>query len=80
MKGAMVFLAIFAIFIAATLAYPDMPIGRHICSSLNLPATDYPVTGVPVTTLIVAVFNGVIYDIVAWLIFTFAEKAKKPKL
>jgi hypothetical protein len=36
-------------------------------------------SGILVRTLTSAIFNGVIYGIIAWLIFTFAEKARKPK-
>jgi len=74
MKGAIVFLAAFFIFLAATLAYADMPPRRQIYNALNLPTTDYLVIGLPATTLIVAVFNDVIFGIIAWLIYTLAQK------
>jgi hypothetical protein len=37
------------------------------------------VLGIQATTLIVAVFNGVIYGIIAWLVYTVADRAMKPK-
>jgi hypothetical protein len=37
------------------------------------------VLGIQATTLIVAVFNGIIYGIIGWLIYTVADKAMKPK-
>ncbi len=80
MRGAVVFLIVFAAMLIATLAYSDMPPGRQIYNSLGLPATDYIVLGIPASTLIVAVFNGVIYGVIAWLVFTFVEKARKPKV
>ncbi|MDH7563644.1 MAG: hypothetical protein QHH24_01995 [Candidatus Bathyarchaeota archaeon] len=80
MKGVLVFLAVFLATFAASIAYPAMPPGRQIYDALNVPETDYPVLGIPATVLIIAVFNAVIYGIIAWLVFTVAEKARKPKL
>ena len=37
--------------------------------------TDYEVLGIPATQLISAVFNGVIYGVIIWLIYTLAERA-----
>jgi len=78
MRGAIVFLVVSFATLAASLAYPDMPPGRQIYNALNLPVTDYLVLGLPATTLIVAVFNAVVYGVIAWLVFTIAEKARKP--
>jgi hypothetical protein len=74
MKGAIVFLAVFIIFIGISLAYHDMPPRGPIYTMLNLPTTDYPVLGIPATTLIIAVFNGVIFGIIAWATYTILEK------
>jgi hypothetical protein len=79
MKGALVFLVVFIILFAATLAYSDLPPGKQIYDALNVPTTDYPILGIQATTLIKAVFNGVIYGIIAWLIYTIAERTAKPK-
>ena len=78
MRGAIVFLVVFFATLAASLAYPDMPPGRQIYNALNVPETDYQVLGLPATTLIIAVFNAVVYGVIAWLVFTIAEKARKP--
>jgi hypothetical protein len=78
MKGAIVFLIAFFAMLAASIAYPSMPPGRQVYDSLNVPDTDYHVLSIPVTTLVIAVINAVIYGIAAWLIFTIAEKARKP--
>jgi ABC-type Fe3+ transport system permease subunit len=79
MRGAIVFLAVFIIVLLATLPYPSLPPGAQIYNALNVPTTDYQVLGVPATTLIIAVFNGAIYGIIAWLIYTIADRARKSK-
>jgi len=72
--GAIVFLVAFFATLAATLAYPTMPPGPQLYSLLNVPTTDYPVLGVPATTLIIAVFNGFVYGIIALLAYTVLNK------
>jgi hypothetical protein len=78
MKGAIVFLVVFFATLAASLAYPSMPPGRQIYNALNVPETDYSVLGFPAATLTIAVFNAAVYGVIAWLVFTIAEKARKP--
>jgi hypothetical protein len=78
MKGAIVFLIAFFAMLAASIAYSNMPPGRQIYDSLDVPETDYLVLGIPATTLVIAVFNAVIYGITAWIVFTIAEKTRKP--
>ncbi len=78
MKGAIVFLVVFFALLAATLVYPDLPVGRQIYDALGLPSTiDYLVLGVNAATLIKAVFNGVVYGLIAWIAFTVEEKVRK---
>jgi di/tricarboxylate transporter len=77
MRGALVFLAVFFAVLVATLAYPSMPPGPQLYGLLNVPTIDYPVLGIPATTLVIAVFNGVVYGIIAWLAFTIAQKTRK---
>jgi cbb3-type cytochrome oxidase subunit 3 len=79
MRGAIVFLVVFFLVFLATIAYADLPPGKQIYGMLNVPNTDYQVLGIPATTLIVAVFNGVIYGIVVWLIYSIAARMRKPK-
>jgi hypothetical protein len=80
MRGAIVFLIAFAIFLLVTIAYPGMPPAQQIYSAFNLPLTGYLVGGaIEASTLILAVFNGVIYGVIIWLVYTFAEKAMKSK-
>ena len=74
MKGAIVFLIVFAIFLVASLGYSGIPTGRQIYSMLNIPETQYPVLGYPATTLVIAVFNGIVFGVIAWVIFTLVVK------
>jgi uncharacterized membrane-anchored protein YitT (DUF2179 family) len=76
MKGAIVFVVAFIIFLAATLAYPALPPGRQIYDLLGVEETTEPVLGISVTTLVCAIFNGVIYGIIIWLIFTGLRRAE----
>ena len=78
MRGVIVFLAVFFAVLVATIAYPSMPPGPQLYGLLNVPITDYAVLDISATTLVIAVFNGVIYGIIAWLSFTIAQKPRKP--
>ncbi len=73
-EGAIVFLIVFFIVLFATLAMPSIPPGQALYGLLGVPETDYPVLGIPVTTLVIAIFNGVVYGFIAWLIFTFGRR------
>ena len=85
MKGALVFLLVFALLVVLTLGNVDIPPGKAIYQAV-LPGTEaaegYLVGGsVDAITAIIAVFNGVIYGFIAWLIFTilmmlFGKKEK----
>ena len=79
MKGALVFLAVFALLLVITLGYPGFPPGMQIYSMLGVPSTDYPVLGVPVTTLVAAIFNGVVYGVIVWLAFSVATRMGRKK-
>jgi hypothetical protein len=72
--GAITFLTVFFATLLATLAYPAMPPGPSFYAMLNAPTTDYSVLGIPAATLIIAVFNGVFYGIIAWLAYTVLNK------
>ena len=81
MKGALVFLAVFAIVLIVTLGNTDIPPGKMIYQAV-LPGTEvaagYMVGGaVDAITLIISVFNGVVYGFIAWLIFTLATMGRK---
>jgi hypothetical protein len=81
MKGALIFLAVFAIVLVITLGNTDIPPGKAIYNAF-LPNTEaasgYLVGGtVDAVTLIIGVFNGVIYGFIAWLVFTLATMGRK---
>ncbi|MEM2999124.1 MAG: hypothetical protein QXV09_00435 [Candidatus Bathyarchaeia archaeon] len=81
MKGAIVFLAVFAIAVIITIGDTSIPPGKAIYDAL-LPGTEaaagYLVGGqIDAVTLIIAVFNGVIYGFIAWLIFTIVNSVFK---
>ncbi len=74
MKGALVFLAVFALAVVITLGNTAIPPGKAIYDAV-LPnseaASGYLIGGrVNAVTAIIAVINGVIYGFIAWLIFT----------
>jgi hypothetical protein len=69
MKGAIVFLVVFAILVVITLGNSSIPPGRAIYNAV-LPntqaASGYLIGGsINAVTAIIAVFNGVIYGFVA---------------
>ena len=74
MRGAIVFLAAFLLFFVITLGYNELPPGRQIYDALVDAETDYDVLGIPALDLIVAVFNGVIYGVIIWLVHTVLNK------
>jgi hypothetical protein len=81
MKGAIVFLVVFAIVVVITLGNTAIPPGKAIYD-IALPNTEaasgYLIGGtVNAVTAIIAVFNGVIYGFIAWLVFTLATMGKK---
>jgi hypothetical protein len=85
MKGAIVFLVVFAIALVITLGNTSIPPGKAIYDAL-LPNTEaasgYLVGGtVDAVSAIISVVNGVIYGFIAWLIFSlimmFTKKDKK---
>lgn len=81
MKGALVFLAVFAIVVIITLGNTNIPPGKLIYDRV-LPNTEaasgYLIGGtIDAVTAIISVFNGVIYGFIAWLIFTLATMGSK---
>ena len=72
--GAVIFLVVFFVSIAVTLANTSIPPGQQFYNMLNIPITDYLVLGIAATTLIIAVFNGVFYGVIAWLVYTIANR------
>jgi len=74
LKGAIVFLGAFLLFLAITLGYVGLPPGQAIYDAIVGAESDYEVLGVPITTLAIAVFNGVVYGVIAYILFWLAEK------
>ena len=74
-EGAIVFLIAFVIFLAVTFAYTELPVGNMISDALAVPAEEW--NGVILRTLTSAIFNGVIYGVIIWLIFTLARRTTK---
>jgi hypothetical protein len=63
MKGAIVFLAAFALFLLISLGYADLPPGRQIYdATIGEDIGDY-------TNLVVGVFNGVVWAFIVYVIF-----------
>jgi len=78
-EGAIVFIVIFLIFLVATLAYTELPPGNMVSDAMGIdPTVEW--SGFAVKTLLSAVFNGIIYGVIVWLIFTFARRQTKPKV
>ncbi|MDH7555922.1 MAG: hypothetical protein ACQXXL_00845 [Candidatus Methanosuratincola sp.] len=79
MKGALVFLVVFFAALVLTVSTPSIPPGLSIYFALGFPETDYPLLGIPAPTFAAAILNGVIYGIIAWLVYSLASYAAKPK-
>lgn len=77
LRGAIILVAAFLIFLVLTLGYSKFPPGRTIYDATAGVETDYEVLGLPATLLVTAVFNGVIYGVIVWLIYTLVESARK---
>jgi hypothetical protein len=59
-----------------TLGAPTIPPGKAIYDAIA-PTTEEEVVGVNATTLSIAVFNGVIYGVIVWLIYSLYVWQKK---
>ncbi len=69
MKGAIVFLAAFLLFLVISIGYAGLPPGRQIYDAVVGTESDFDVSGIPVTLLAIGIFNGVIYGIIIYIIF-----------
>lgn len=74
MRGVIIFIAAFLVFVVITLGYQDLPPARLIYDAIVEVETEYKILGISATRLIIATFNGVIYGIIIWLIYSLAEK------
>ena len=63
MKGAIVFLAAFALFLLISLGYADLPPGRQIYDAVvGQNIGDY-------TNLVIGVFNGAVWGVIVYIIY-----------
>jgi hypothetical protein len=63
MKGAIVFLAAFLLFLLISLGYADLPPGRQIYdAAIGEDIGDY-------TSLVIGVFNGVVWAFIIYIVF-----------
>ena len=69
MKGAIVFLAAFLLFLVISLGYSALPPGRQIYDAVVGAESNYEVSGIPITSLAVGIFNGVVYGIIIYIVF-----------
>ena len=69
LKGALVFLAAFALFLVISLGYADLPPGRQIYDSVVGAESDYLVGGIAITPLAIGIFNGVVYGVIIYVVF-----------
>jgi predicted flap endonuclease-1-like 5' DNA nuclease len=73
--GAIIFLIVFAILTVVTLSNPTLPFGQQIYEAIGGVGIDQPILGIPVDTLVPAVFNGIVYGFIVWLLYTIASAA-----
>jgi hypothetical protein len=80
MKGAIVFLLVFALLVVLTIVNVAIPPGQAIYNAV-LPGTDaaasYLIAGISAVTVIISVFNGVIYGVIAWAVFSVIMMATR---
>lgn len=69
MKGAIVFVAAFLLFLVISLGYSGLPPGRQIYDAVVGSESDYEVSGTPITLLAIGIFNGVIYGVIIYIVF-----------
>jgi len=69
LKGAIVFLAAFLLFLLISLGYSGLPPGRQIYNGIVGAESDYLVSGVPITALAIGIFNGVVYGFIVYVVF-----------
>jgi len=77
LRGALVFLVVFVVLLLISLKYPTIPPGKQFYGLLGVQETSEPVLGIGATNLVSAVFNGVFYGVIVWLIYSLADWATK---
>jgi len=56
-------------------ARAHLPFGNQIYYAVGGVNINYPILGIPITTLVPAVFNGVTYGFIVWLIYSVVSAA-----
>jgi predicted flap endonuclease-1-like 5' DNA nuclease len=74
MKGAVVFLIVFFLVTMISMG-TEFPPGRDIYYAIGAVDVDYPILGIPVATLVPAIFNGLIYGFIVYVIFSVISSA-----
>lgn len=77
MIGAIVFLVVFAISAFVTFSSPTIPPGLSIYYALGFPTTTYPILGYPAPTFAAGIFNGIVFGVIAWIIYSIISAATK---
>jgi len=80
MKGALVFIVVFLVGVVVTTSNTSIPPGLNIYYMLGFPDTNYPILGLPAPVFAASILNGVIYGIIAWLLYSLAASTRKQKL
>ena len=78
-QGTVVFLVVFTFGFLITIASPDLPPGRLIYNSIGLPDTTHLILDITGPTLGSAIFNGVIYGGIVWLIYAILQRGPRRK-
>ena len=63
------FLIVFALVTMISLG-TEFPPGRDIYYAIGAVDVDWPILGIPVATLVPAIFNGLIYGFIVYVIFS----------
>jgi len=70
--GVAIFVIAFFIICLVTFALPGLPPGKEVAGFLGISLVDIPASGIPTATLLVGLFNGMVYGVAALLVFGLA--------
>ncbi len=72
-EGAMIFLVVFFVALLVTYYMFDLFPGRELAGFLGISVADSAGTGVRTNTLLVGLFNGIVYGATALLVYSLAR-------
>jgi predicted flap endonuclease-1-like 5' DNA nuclease len=78
MSKVLVFAIVFLLLFVVTLAIPVIPPGDMIISLFGIPATEV-VSGIAITTILNGIMNGLIWGLIAFVIYVVAVPAPKSR-